>query len=87
MTSATTPDSPKSEAYYAPDPLAHAPRPSDAESRDGHAHGSAVCYTPQQEARVVRKLDLNLMTLFFVLCECNTAPALSPDPRRRNPRS
>ena len=48
-----------------------------AKSQDGRDHSSAVYYTPQQEVRVVRKLDLNLMTLFFFLCECNSVPALS----------
>lgn len=34
------------------------------ESHDGPAVGSS-----QEEGRVVHKLDLNLMTLFFFLCE------------------
>jgi hypothetical protein len=79
MSQATTPDSPKSEAHV---PASSQP----AKPQDGHDHSSAVYYTPQQEARVVRKLDLNLMTLFFFLCECNRVPALSL-PRRRNPGS
>ncbi|KAK6955560.1 hypothetical protein Daesc_003200 [Daldinia eschscholtzii] len=37
-------------------------------SQDGlHQGANLTNYTPEQEARVVRKLDLNLMTLFFVL--------------------
>jgi hypothetical protein len=32
--------------------------------------GPVASYSREQEARVVRKLDWNLMTLFFVLCEC-----------------
>ncbi|KAI1480366.1 MFS general substrate transporter [Daldinia eschscholtzii] len=37
-------------------------------SQDGlHQDVNLTNYTPEQEARVVRKLDLNLMTLFFVL--------------------
>lgn len=36
--------------------------------------GPTANYTPAEEARVVRKLDWNLMTLFFALCEWrNTA--------------
>lgn len=31
--------------------------------------GAVANYTPKQEARVVSKVDCNLMTLFFVLCE------------------
>lgn len=65
-----TEDSPKSETHT-PASLKH------VESQDGHDHSNAVCYTPHQEERVVRKLDLNLMTLFFVLCECEGTPALS----------
>jgi hypothetical protein len=38
-----------------------------AAARAGHG----ASYTPAQEAQVVRKLDWNLMTLFFVLCECS----------------
>ncbi|KAI1471582.1 MFS general substrate transporter [Daldinia caldariorum] len=34
---------------------------------DLHRDANVPDYTPEQEARVVRKLDLNLMTLFFVL--------------------
>lgn len=41
-----------------------------------------MTHTAQEEARVVRKLDLNLMTLFFVLCEYTHARAfLSALPR------
>jgi hypothetical protein len=46
-----------------------------AESAPVHSGGSLDAfpieanYTRAQEARVVRKLDLNLMTLFFVLCK------------------
>lgn len=43
------------------------------ESQDGHGHdnpgGAVDTGTPEEEARVVRKLDLHLMTLFFFLCE------------------
>ncbi|KAI7780289.1 hypothetical protein LA080_016136 [Diaporthe eres] len=60
MSQITTPDSPKSEKYT---PASSQP----IESQDGHDQSNAVYYTPQQEARVVRKLDLNLMTLFFFL--------------------
>lgn len=31
--------------------------------------GGLATYTRRDEARVVRKLDWNLMTIFFVLCE------------------
>ncbi|KAK2597667.1 hypothetical protein N8I77_012438 [Diaporthe amygdali] len=56
----TNPVSPKSEAHT------HASSQA-AESQNDHDHSTAVSYTPGQEARVVRKLDLNLMTLFFFL--------------------
>lgn len=62
MAQATTPDSPKSET--------HVPGSTQSvESQDDRNHSSLVYYTPRQEARVVRKLDLNLMTLVFFLCE------------------
>lgn len=77
MSQITTPDSPKSEKCT---PASSQP----IESQDGHDQSNAVYYTPQQEARVVRKLDLNLMTLFFFLCECNAMSALSC-PHRSSP--
>lgn len=70
MSQITTPDSPKSEA--------HTPAPSQPfEPQNGNDQSGAVYYTPHQEARVVRKLDINLMTLFFFLCEYNTVPAFT----------
>lgn len=76
MSQITTPDSPKSEA--------HTPAPSQPfGSQDGKDQSNAVYYTLQQEMRVVRKLDLNLMTLFFFLCERTLIPALSC-PHRSN---
>lgn len=62
MPQITNPVSPKSEAHT------HASSQA-AESQHDHDHSTAVSYTPGQEARVVRKLDLNLMTLFFFLCK------------------
>jgi hypothetical protein len=42
----------------------------DLEHDAAAAHaGHAASYTSAQEAQVVRKLDWNLMTLVFVLCE------------------
>jgi hypothetical protein len=41
-------------------------------SQDASAEGSLSAiakHTRKEEARLVRKLDWNLMTLFFVLCE------------------
>lgn len=79
MSQITTPDSPKSGA--------HTPTPSQPfGSQDGKDQSNVVCYTPQQEMRVVRKLDLNLMTLFFFLCERTMTPALSCT-HRSNPVS
>lgn len=44
-----------------------------ADSQDGIPQDVNLAdYTPEQEARVVRKLDWNLMSLFFVLCELIT---------------
>ena len=37
----------------------------------GYQEGGYAKYSREQEARVVRKLDWNLMSLFFVLCELN----------------
>jgi hypothetical protein len=37
----------------------------------GSQDGAPAKHTPEQEARVVSKLDWNLMSLFFVLCKSN----------------
>lgn len=77
MSQITTPDSPKSETFT---PASSRP----IEPQDGHDQSHAVYYTPEQEARVVRKLDLNLMTLFFFLCGYNGMSAL-PLPHHKTP--
>ncbi|KAH8648684.1 major facilitator superfamily domain-containing protein [Xylariales sp. PMI_506] len=47
---------------------AEAGEPADSHLSDSTANASAVAeYTDVQEARLVRKLDLNLMSLFFLL--------------------
>jgi len=38
---------------------------------EGSQDGAPAKHTPEQEARVVSKLDWNLMSLFFVLCKSN----------------
>lgn len=45
---------------------AAAARSGDSQSQDVILNES---YTHAQESRVVKKLDWNLMTLFFVLCK------------------
>lgn len=54
------------------------------ESQDGHSHGNTAVHTAREEARVVRKLDLNLMTLFFFLCEYTNTSRFTLAPNKRS---
>lgn len=45
------------------------------------AKANGIDYDAAAEARVRRKLDRNMIPLFFVLCECMTVSVVTPVPR------